>query len=223
MTISVADRGAIFYWRVVYGVNVSRLLAMIYSANASAVDLCRVRSQFSIRGNGAATDNMRCAEGCIGLVNALRHALFSARYRVRQPVAGRFQPYRHTLPDRYPWLFDFAASTLDERPDCHLLSFGCSRGDEALALRTYFPHAAIKGIDFDRRNIARCRARIKKPGISFSVAATTSDEPARSYDAIFCLAVLCHGYLTISDAQRCRSAAAFCRFRANGERISPAA
>jgi len=146
---------------------------------------------------------MNCAEECTGLFNALRHAIFSIRYRVRQPVAGRFQPYRHTLPDRYPWLFSFAAASLGSESDCRLLSFGCSRGDEVLALRTYFPRATIKGIDFDRRNIARCRARTNDANMSFSVAATTREERAGSYDAIFCLAVLCHGYLTISGAQRC--------------------
>ena len=136
------------------------------------------------------------------MVNALRHFLFIMRYRVRHPVPGRFQPYRYTLPNRYPWLFDFAAAALDGRDDCKLLSFGCSQGDEVMALRRCFPRAAITGIDFDRRNIARCRARIKDPQVRFAVAATTAGEATQSYDTIFCLAVLCHGYLTISGAQR---------------------
>jgi SAM-dependent methyltransferase len=155
---------------------------------------------------------MSLAEGCDGLVNRLRHAIFSIRYRVRQPVAGRFQPYRHTLPDRYPWLFGFAAASLSDGPDCRLLSFGCSRGDEVLALRRYFPQAAIKGVDFDRRNIARCRALTIDTGMHFAVAATTQGERADSYDAIFCLAVLCHGYLTISGAERCDPLLDFANF-----------
>jgi 2-polyprenyl-3-methyl-5-hydroxy-6-metoxy-1,4-benzoquinol methylase len=137
-----------------------------------------------------------------GLVYALRHSFFGMRYRVRHPVRGRFQPYRYTLPDRYPWLFQFAATALEGREDCKLLSFGCSRGDEVLALRRYFPDATITGIDIDRHNIARCRARIKDPEIRFAAAATTEREAAQSYDAIFCLAVLCHGHLTTSGAQR---------------------
>jgi SAM-dependent methyltransferase len=145
---------------------------------------------------------MTCAEKFAGLVNVLRHSLFSMRYRVRHPVPGRFQPYRYTLPDRYPWLFRFAAAALEGREDCKLLSFGCSQGDEVMALRRYFPRAAITGIDFDPRNIARCRARIKDPQVRFAVAAATEGETAHFYDAIFCLAVLCHGYLTISGAQR---------------------
>ena len=145
---------------------------------------------------------MTCVKKCVGLVHALRHSIFSMRYRVRHPVPGRFQPYRHTLPDRYPWLFRVAAAALEGREDCELLSFGCSRGDEVMALRRYFPRAAITGIDFDRHNIAQCRARIKDPQVRLAIAATTEGEAAQSYDAIFCLAVLCHGYLTISGAQR---------------------
>ncbi len=145
---------------------------------------------------------MASTKKCVDLIHALRHSLFCMRYRVRHPVPGRFQPYRYTLPDRYPWLFRFAAAALEEREDCKLLSFGCSQGDEVMALRRYLPNAAITGIDFDRRNIARCRARIKDPRVRFTVAATTEGEAAQSYDAIFCLAVLCHGYLTISGARR---------------------
>jgi SAM-dependent methyltransferase len=202
MALSLTDRGGTFHRCVFYGVNASRFPAIIYSENESAIDLCRMRRQFSVaakNGHG----NMRCAKECVGLINALRHTLFSIRYRVRQPVAGRFQPYRHTLPDRYPWLFGFAATSIKDGPDCRLLSFGCSRGEEVSALRRYFPQAEIKGIDFDRHNIARCRARSTDARMRFAVAATTDGESAESYDAIFCLAVLCHGYLTISGARRC--------------------
>jgi SAM-dependent methyltransferase len=137
-----------------------------------------------------------------GLINTLRHSLFSLRHRVHQPVPGRFQPYHHTLPDRYPWLFDFAAAALGDCANGRLLSFGCSRGEEILSLRRYFPHAAITGIDFDANNIAHCRARIDDPRVRLVTSASTEGEAAGSYDAIFCLAVLCHGYLTASGARR---------------------
>jgi len=145
---------------------------------------------------------MTCVKKCIGLLNAVRHSVFSLRYRVRHPVAGRFQPYRYTLPDRYPWLFRFAADKLGADNACRILSFGCSRGDEVLALRRYFPKAAITGIDFDWHNIVRCRTRIDDSAVRFIVAASTEREATEFYDAIFCMAVLCHGYLTMSGAQR---------------------
>jgi SAM-dependent methyltransferase len=121
----------------------------------------------------------------------------------RRPVSGRFQPYNYTLPNRYPWLFEFAAKELGAGAS-QLLSFGCSRGDEIFALREYFPNAAIRGIDIDARNIAACRARAAEiPGLSFSIAANLEGEDAGFYDAIFCLAVLVHGDLTTKRAQRC--------------------
>lgn len=128
-----------------------------------------------------------------------RHAL---RRCLRRPVPGRFQPYNHTLPDRYPWLFAFARAELAGIAAPRLLSFGCSHGEEVASLRRYFPTATIRGIDVDPANIARCTARFgDAPGLSFTVAATADAEPAGQYDAVFCLAVLCHGDLTTSGAR----------------------
>ncbi len=122
------------------------------------------------------------------------------------PQAGRFQPYTHTLPNRYPWLFKFAAANLTNTDACRLLSFGCSRGDEVFALRDYFPAADIKGIDIAPDNIAICRTRALDgdiAGVRFAVASNTGAEPSAYYDGIFCLAVLCHGDLSTYGAQRC--------------------
>lgn len=131
-----------------------------------------------------------------------RKGRFELRRRLRRPVAERFQPYPHTLPDRYPWLFDFAAAALNGVPSPRLLSFGCSRGEEVFSLRRRFPDAAIKGIDIDAKNIAACRARSDDDRLSFEATANTRGEPSGCYDAIFCLAVFCHGDLTVTRAQR---------------------
>src|SRR5262249_29605087 len=133
----------------------------------------------------------------------------------KRPPADGFQPYGYTLPDRYPWLFRFAATHLGSRPDLRILSFGCSWGDEVFSLRHYFPTAAIQGIDIDRGNISRSVARMRaagSTGMTFSAAATTHEEPANFYDAIFCLAVLCLGDLTTSGAQRCDPLLQFDKF-----------
>jgi len=133
----------------------------------------------------------------------LRRVWPSLALRHRAP--GCFQPYNYTLPDRYPWLFRFAAEQLRDSPRHRLLSFGCSQGDEVFSLRRYFPSAAIHGIDVDPRNIERCRVRAGEAaltGCTFAVGASTSHEPAESYDAIFCLAVLCLGDLTAGHAHR---------------------
>jgi SAM-dependent methyltransferase len=121
-------------------------------------------------------------------------------------MPGRFQAYGHTLPDRYPWLFEFAKSQVRDGSATRLLSFGCSRGEEVFSLRQYFPAAALKGIDIDPRNISICAARLAASTadrITFAEAATTEAEPSASYDAIFCLAVLCLGDLTYSRAAHC--------------------
>jgi 2-polyprenyl-3-methyl-5-hydroxy-6-metoxy-1,4-benzoquinol methylase len=125
---------------------------------------------------------------------------------MERPPAGRFQAYNHTLPDRYPWLFQFAAAQVGDGGAVRILSFGCSIGDEVFALRRYFPTAGIKGVDIDPRNVAACVQRAKAQnmsGMSFAAAAGTEAEPSGCYDAIFCLAVLCLGDLTTSGAQHC--------------------
>jgi SAM-dependent methyltransferase len=125
--------------------------------------------------------------------------------RLRRPVEGRFQPYAHTLPDRYPWLFEFAQAALAGVPAPRLLSFGCSRGEEVFSLRGYLPNAWIKGVDIDPRAIAVCAHRAHDEAddrLSFAAAANTLAEPPETYDAIFCLAVLCHGDLTVTGADR---------------------
>ena len=140
------------------------------------------------------------------LTDVVRKSSGALRRRIRWPMPGRFQPYNHTSWDRYPWLFRFAAAYLGNVQDLRILSFGCSRGEEVFSLGNYFPAAAIKGIDIDPRNIASCLARARSQpsvGLTFARAATTEGEQTESYDAIFCLAVLCHGDLTTSGAQRC--------------------
>jgi 2-polyprenyl-3-methyl-5-hydroxy-6-metoxy-1,4-benzoquinol methylase len=144
---------------------------------------------------------MRRGRVILGFLNRTRNVLERRSGKTKRDL---FQPYNYTLPDRYPWLFRFAAGELNTRTRPRILSFGCSRGDEVFALRTYLPGADIKGIDIDPRNIAECRRRAgADPGsLRFEVAATTSNEADESYDAIFCLAVLVHGDLAAKRAKR---------------------
>jgi SAM-dependent methyltransferase len=126
--------------------------------------------------------------------------------RLAAPISGQFQTYSHTLPDRYPWLFRFADTQLTASGNLRLLSFGCSNGEEVFALRRHFPRAEIVGIDVNPHNVARCEERAHREGhegLRFATAASTQAERSGSYDAIFCLAVLCLGDLTISGAQHC--------------------
>ena len=130
-----------------------------------------------------------------------RHGSAGAAPRI---YPGQFQTYNYTLPDRYPWLFQFAQESLAKSADPHLLSFGCSRGDEVFALRRYFPTAVIKGIDIDPDNIWHCQSRVPaelQQNIKFATAPNLEAESDGSFDAVFCLAVLCRGDLTAGNAQ----------------------
>ncbi len=132
-----------------------------------------------------------------------RHGRHEVSRRLRRPVEGRFQPYGYTLPDRYPWLFSFAREALQGATAPALLSFGCSTGEEVFSLRGYFPDARLKGVDIDPRNIAACRVDPRQgEGMQFETAADLACEPSAAYDAVFCLAVLCHGDLTSANARR---------------------
>ena len=137
----------------------------------------------------------------------------------------RFQPFNHTLPDRYPWLFSFARKTLGDGPDRRLLSFGCSVGDEVFSLRRYFPTARIKGIDIDPRNIAEARRRARGLGLmalNFAAGDSVAKEPPEFYDAIFCLAVLCNGTLTTTGAERSDPVLTFATFERTVEDLARA-
>jgi hypothetical protein len=140
------------------------------------------------------------------LNNAMRRGRDAFRGGRRAALAGQFQIHNHTLPDRYPWLFEFAGSLFGGRAGTQLLSFGCSRGDEVFSLRRYLPAATIKGVDIDPQNIKHAIKRAaseQASGLTFAVSSTTENEPAGNYDAIFCLAVLCRGDLTATGATRC--------------------
>jgi 2-polyprenyl-3-methyl-5-hydroxy-6-metoxy-1,4-benzoquinol methylase len=123
----------------------------------------------------------------------------------RRP-AEAFQPFNDTRPDRYPRIFAFVQSELGAQSDIRILSFGCATGEEVFSLRRYFPRAAIKGIDINPGNIAAARRRLRRardPRLSFDLSSSTATEPAASYDAIFCMAVLRHGNLARPGVTRC--------------------
>ena len=122
------------------------------------------------------------------------------------PKRGAFQPFNDTQADRYPAIFKFVQTALGAERPLDILSFGCATGEEVFSLRRYFPRARIKGIDINPGNVAAARTRLAgapDAGLSFALAASTADEPAALYDAIFCMAVLRHGSLGEPGVERC--------------------
>ena len=131
----------------------------------------------------------------------MRRLLQAVRMRLAPPK-GLFQPFARTRLDRYPVTFRFVQRALGADGRVHLLSFGCSTGEEMASLRRYFPNGVIKGIDINPAHIAAAR-RQADADMSFTVASSTAAEPDESYDAIFCMAVLRHGDLARPGVTRC--------------------
>lgn len=135
--------------------------------------------------------------------------------RLEREHADRLlQPSPFTRFDRHPALFAFVRERLAERSEPHLLSYGCSTGEEPITLARYFPQARIDAVDINPRSLAIARRRAARagcPGIAFQLSGEPPSGPA-CYDAVFCLSVLRHGDL---DAHRPASSAAlfpFARF-----------
>jgi len=129
----------------------------------------------------------------------------SLRMRFLRPK-GAFQPFNQTAKDRYPVIFGFVRDTLGADRDVRLLSFGCSTGEEVYALRRYFPHAFVKGIDINAGNIAACNRMLRRhpdASAAFEQASSTQAEASQTYDAIFCMAVMKDGRLARSGVARC--------------------
>ncbi|MFD2264728.1 class I SAM-dependent methyltransferase [Lacibacterium aquatile] len=122
----------------------------------------------------------------------------SALLMLRRPP-GLFQPYGNTREDRYPKIFSHIRAMVADRRENHILSFGCSTGEEVFTLAHYFNQAHIKGIDIDatRIKVAQRRAADLNLGdrISFINTASTKNEQSSSYDAVFAMAVFRHGAL----------------------------
>lgn len=118
--------------------------------------------------------------------------------RLRHP-RGLFQPSGTTQANRYPNIFAKVKAQLGDQPGLHLLSFGCSTGEEVFTLADLFPTASIRGIDIAAARIRACRKRWQRQGcprrIEFIRAGSTAQEMSGRYDAVFALAVFRHGSL----------------------------
>lgn len=124
-----------------------------------------------------------------------------------RPPKGLYQPWGTTSPDRYPGVFSFVRSVVNDGPQTRILSFGCATGEEVFSLRSYFPEAQIDGFDINPWNIALCRMRRLRRGdgrMRFAVAASAAAAPDGAYDAIFAMAVFRHGALNVQPPpERC--------------------
>jgi len=70
--------------------------------------------------------------------------------------------------------------------------------------------------------VLEARMRGKLSGVTFATGRDDGAEQTNSYDAIFCLAVLCLGDLTTSGAQRCDPRLSFDDFERLVDGLCPA-
>jgi len=108
-----------------------------------------------------------------------------ARLWTRLRYAGEVhQTTPHTGEERYPALFDLAASLV---PDARrILSFGCSTGEELVSLRWRFPQTEIVGAEINSRSRAIARRRVSADLRSTVIPPDALDG---NFDAIFALSV----------------------------------
>ena len=102
---------------------------------------------------------------------------------VHRNAVHQTSPY--TREDRYPRLFD-AAAALAPRA-ARILSFGCSTGEELLALRRRFPGAEIVGAEINPRSRRVAQARI---GQDDRIKVISPKRVTGTFDIAFALAVL---------------------------------
>jgi hypothetical protein len=91
----------------------------------------------------------------------------------------------YTCDERYPALFDLAATLA---PDAHrILSFGCSTGEELIALRRRFPRAEIIGAEINPRSRRIAVRRVAKDA---RIVVVHPRSVQGIFDLVFALAVL---------------------------------
>ena len=142
-------------------------------------------------------------------------------------LRNRFRPGMHqrshvTGWHRYPVLFREVRRVAEqqgwERP--HLLSFGCSSGEECASLSEQFPEARVVGTDISPRMCARAQ-RIADENPAIVIVPSRDDLLAAfgPYDMVFALSVLCRHHET-RDTQDCSGVYPFARFEAAVERLA---
>lgn len=115
-------------------------------------------------------------------------------------LPGIHQVSGKTAFDRYPQIFAGAARVA---PDArHVLSFGCSTGEECATLKTYFPQATIIGADVNPLSLYRARRHYGSDTVSFTYASDLALKLRAPFDAIFCLTVLRDTRLDAEDSIR---------------------
>jgi hypothetical protein len=120
------------------------------------------------------------------LLNPRIRAENLARLRYRERL---FQAATFTRQDRYPELFEECRRQLQNLGEPHILSFGCSVGDELSTLRRYLPNSRIAGVDMNPWCLRECMRRGFDPRVRMLHRLSPEFLELDDLDSIFCLAV----------------------------------
>lgn len=120
--------------------------------------------------------------------------IFNSRYRSENLTHWLYrnkisQKSTFTKPDRYPFLFQKAKEYFEGKP-IHILSYGCSTGEEVFSLNRYFPDAHITGIDINPHAIAIAKKKNNSGTNNFHLPSYLESLPNEYFDLIFALGVL---------------------------------
>lgn len=94
-----------------------------------------------------------------------------------------------TLPNRYPDLFKIAQNHFKNLEKPHLLSFGCSTGEEIESLKSYLPNSFCMGVDINGWCLEQAHKKYGQTDVQFLHSLSQAFEAIGGFDAIFCLAI----------------------------------
>lgn len=94
-----------------------------------------------------------------------------------------------TALNRYPLIFQACAKYLSSVKEPHILSFGCSTGEEVFSIGQYLPNAKILGVDINQWCLKKCYKKYSNQNFSFVHRLSDKFKNADDFDAIFCMAV----------------------------------
>lgn len=122
------------------------------------------------------------------------------------------QPEVTTSTGRYPEIIAAVAAHLKDQACPQILSWGCSGGEELLALSKAMPNAHITGVDINPRCLGVARRKVRGDRrISLIESGDPDDLDGRLFDAVFCMAVMRHARLQQQEPESCAAIMPFAK------------
>lgn len=124
--------------------------------------------------------------------NTITEVFLKFSIRLNKINKNAHQLSNSTSYNRYPHIFNRVALLLKGVKNPKILSFGCSIGHECISIKMYIPESIVIGTDINKLNLLIARFINNNKGIYYkSNVNLGSSIENNSYDAIFCMSVLC--------------------------------